>query len=94
MSKLAAGYFNKTVTNKEAGINWPHRSVALIPFQKSDHALMKLIENETITVKPIDEYFDDFDINTSNANSLFTHIGSGIGDIIALSALTKFLSAY
>ncbi len=94
MSKLAAGYFNKTVTNKEAGINWPHRSVALIPFQKSDKRLMELIDNGTITVKPIDEYFDDFDINTSKANSLFTHIGSGIGDIIALSALTEFLQSY
>lgn len=94
MSKLAAGYFNKPISNEGYGIKWPQKSVAIIPFQKSDEALMKLIENGTITVKPINEYFTDFDINTSNANRLFTHIGSGIGDILALSALTIYLSEY
>lgn len=94
MSKLAAGYFNKPISNEAYGIHWPHRSVALIPFQKQDKQLMELIEKKLIEVRPIDEYFSDFDINTSKANSLFTHIGSGIGDIIALSALTEFLSAY
>jgi hypothetical protein len=93
MSKLAAGYFNKTVTNKEAGINWPHRSVALIPFQKSDKRLMELIDQKVIQVKPIEKYFADFKVG-DNSGRLFTHIGSGIGDIIALSAITNYLSGY
>jgi hypothetical protein len=94
MSKLPAGYFNKQVSNDGYGITWPHRSVALIPYHKGDTKLMELIEQKIITVKPIGEYFTDFDINTSNAGRLFTHIGSGIGDIIALSALTSYLSEY
>lgn len=93
MSKLAAGYFNKPITNEGYGIHWPHRSVALIPFQKGDKALMDLIDKKIIEAKPIGEYFSDFKVG-DNSGRLFTHIGSGIGDIIALSALTTYLSCY
>jgi len=94
MSNLAAGYFRRTISNEAYGIKWPERSVSLIPYQKADTGLMKLIEQKLITVKPINEYFTDFNIETSKATRLFTHIGSGIGDILALSALTEYLSEY
>jgi len=91
MSKLPAGYFHKPISNETYGIYWPARCVSLIPYHKDDKKLMELIDKKYIDAKPIGDYFTDFDIITSNAHSLFTHIGSGIGDIIALSALTEYL---
>ncbi len=92
MSNLAAGYFRKTISNESYNIKWPERCVSLIPYQKSDTGLMDLIDKGHIEVRPIGYYFTDFNIGTSTAHSLFTHIGSGIGDILALSALTEYLT--
>jgi len=94
MSNLAAGYFRKTISNEAYGIKWPERCVSLIPYQKSDTGLIDLIDKGYIEVRPIGYYFTDFNIETSTAHSLFTHIGSGIGDILALSALTEYMQHY
>lgn len=63
----------------------------MIPYTKSDKKLMELIDTGIIELRPIDFYFSDFDIQESKAKHLFTHIGSGIGDILALSAVTDYL---
>ena len=93
VSQLAAAYFNSPVTNKAYGIHWPAHCVALIPYNKKDEALMQIIEKKVLSVLPVSDFFNDFKSEEGYAR-LFTHIGNGIGDIFAFSAMANYLQRY
>jgi len=93
MARLAAAYFPNRISNKAYGIDWPAHSVSLIPYSKQDEALMKLIDAKVINVLPIDNFFSDFHYN-NGGKKVFTHIGNGIGDIFAFSAVAQYLADY
>lgn len=92
-SRLAAAYFNSPVTNKAFGVHWPVHCVSLVPYNKKDEGLMTLIYKKVISVLPVSDFFDDFKCEEGYAR-LFTHIGNGIGDIFAFSAMTEYLKDY
>jgi hypothetical protein len=89
--RLPLAIFNKRVHYDS--LDWPAKSAAIIPFFKDDLSLAKLVFDKTIELQAIDFYFQNFNIN-GNAKRLFTHIGAGIGDLLAFSSLAWYLRDY
>lgn len=91
--KIAAGYFNKAIKNEQFNISWPRQSVAAIPFKKEDKSLMELINLKAISVSGLDNFFPVFNVK-NKCKTLFTHLGGGIGDVLAFSSLTEYLKDF
>lgn len=91
--KIAAGYFNKAIKNEQFNISWPRQSVAAIPFKKEDKSLMELINSKAISVSGLDNFFPVFNVK-NKCKTLFTHLGGGIGDVLAFSSLTEYLKGF
>jgi hypothetical protein len=79
--------FTDTET-KQVYRNYSKKSIALV----ADYYVTKL--KGMAQVKPMREWFDDFVYTDTKSNKLFTHLGGGIGDILAISSLYSFLDEY
>jgi hypothetical protein len=74
----------------ESRWKYPALSAAVLPFHfiaKSE--IQKLIDTKIITLYTIDSFFQQYHY-PGRAISLFTHIGGGIGDVLAFSVIPAF----
>ena len=86
--KIPAAYFTRPVGNKALQLNWPEKSVALIPYRKEDATLNDLIKKKIIDVKSIDEFFP---VYKGKGKQVFSIVGGGIGDVLAFSSIASYV---
>lgn len=66
-------------------------SLAILPLHMIEKtAIQKLIDSKHIELYAINEFFRAFN-GEKNPTKLFTHIGGGIGDVIAFSAVSEYM---
>lgn len=97
MRRLLATYFRANASLSAPGIRYPKGCVAVIPYPEDPRAQQQILEHPAIRTANLSDYFIEFDYDSRapEANyQIFTHLGGGIGDVIAFSAVASFLRNY
>lgn len=69
---------------------YPPKCISLIPMPTDNAEREKWSKSESFTLYDITEVFADFTSRPS-CRLLFTHLGGGIGDVLAFSAVAEYL---
>lgn len=73
---------------------YPAKSVAVLPVDSlSKDEIQGLIDKKYIAIYDAAEFFSSYNVSEGRA-PLFTHLGGGIGDMIAFSSLTAYFPGY
>lgn len=78
-----------TITGSETLV-YPANSISLIPLPADPKERLKWAQDKAFTLYDITQFFPDFTARP-NARLLFTHLGGGIGDVLAFSAVAEYL---
>lgn len=82
----------KVIITSKPRVVYPQNSVAciMLPENQADR---KTFDNKNIGFYTASSMFNDFHVD-GQAEILFTHLGGGIGDVIAFSAVADYLDEY
>ena len=94
--RLPVAFFHKQCHLETGGkkLTYPKNSAAVLPFMSIDKKDMeKLVEEKAVSLYTIDSFFTRYQY-PFRATSLFTHVGGGIGDMLAFSVIPAWLKNY
>lgn len=94
--KLGVAFFHKDCNMVMGGtiVKYPAKCAAVLPYQSIPKAnIEEMLDKKVFSLYSLDSFFDRYQYG-EKATMLFTHIGGGIGDMIAFSAIPAFLSRY
>lgn len=93
MGFLPVIFFNQAGTisgGTEKSLYYPQHSISLIPLPSDPKKREEWAQNKAFTMYDITQVFTDYTSNPK-ARQLFTHLGGGIGDVLAFSAVAEYL---
>lgn len=92
MTILPVALFNQagTISGNGEILYYPEKSIALIPMPSDPKQKEEWLKQKAFTLYDITEVFTDF-TGRPDSNLIFTHLGGGIGDVLAFSAVAEYL---
>lgn len=86
-------FFRKNTRTEKSAMKWPAKSIAAPLLVTTDKERKAWYENEDIIIVDANKQFTTYNHkeHLRTKRILFTHLGGGIGDLIAFSSVAEFL---